>query len=119
MRRPSWCGVLFDVAVDIRRGSPTYGSWFGVELSFENGRQLMIPEGFAHGFVTRVPETEIVYKCSDTYAPQTEGALVWDDPDLGIDWGLEGRTPILSEKDADALAFAGFDSPFAYEKNAT
>ena len=73
MRRPSWCaagrGVLFDVAVDIRRGSPTYGEWFGIELSFENGKQLLIPAGFAHGFVTRAPDTEIIYKCSDNLRP--------------------------------------------------
>ena len=107
-------GVLFDVAVDIRKGSPTYGTWFGIELSFENGRQLLIPAGFAHGFVTRVHETEIIYKCSDIYAPETEGALRFDDPDIGIDWGLGDTAPILSEKDAVAGAFAGFDSPFVY-----
>lgn len=111
-------GVLFDVAVDLRRGSPSYGKWFGCELSFENGRQLLIPAGFAHGFVTRAPETEIIYKCSDIYAPQTEGALAWDDPDLGIDWGLEGIAPILSGKDALAGAFADFDSPFVYDGGA-
>lgn len=108
-------GVLFDVAVDIRRGSPSYGRWFGIELSFENGRQLLIPAGFAHGFVTRAPQTEIIYKCSDGYAPQTEGALRWDDPDIGIDWGLGDTPPILSDKDAAAGAFAGFDSPFVFE----
>ena len=108
-------GVLFDVAVDIRKGSPTYGKWFGIELSFENGRQLMIPAGFAHGFVTRAPETEIIYKCSDIYAPETEGALRFDDPDIGIDWGLGDTAPVLSDKDAAAGAFAGFDSPFAYK----
>jgi len=94
-------GALFDVAVDIRHGSPTFGQWVGVELSFENGRQLLIPEGFLHGFVTRVPETEIVYKCSDYYAPDCDAAVRFDDPDLGIDWGL-GGPPILSEKDAAA-----------------
>ena len=94
-------GRLFDVAVDIRRGSPTFGQWFGAELSFENGRQMLIPEGFLHGFVTRVPETEIVYKCSDYYAPDCDAAVRFDDPDLGIDWGLTAP-PILSEKDAAA-----------------
>lgn len=110
-------GALFDVAVDIRKGSPTYGQWFGAELSFENGRQLFIPAGFAHGFVTRVPDTEIVYKCSDYYAPETEGALRFDDPDIGIDWGLDGVAPILSEKDAAAGFLADFDSPFTFESN--
>jgi dTDP-4-dehydrorhamnose 3,5-epimerase len=108
-------GMLFDVAVDIRKGSPTYGKWFGIELSFENGKQIMIPAGFAHGFVTRTPDTEIVYKCSDIYAPETEGALRFDDPDIGIDWGLGDTAPILSEKDAAAGGLAGFDSPFTYE----
>ena len=109
-------GALFDVAVDIRKGSPTYGQWFGAELSFENGRQLFIPAGFAHGFVTRAPDTEIVYKCSDYYAPETEGALRFDDPDIGIDWGLDGIDAILSEKDAAAGSLADFDSPFTYER---
>ena len=109
-------GALFDVAVDIRKGSPTYGQWFGAELSFENGRQLFIPAGFAHGFVTHAPDTEIVYKCSDYYAPETEGALRFDDPDIGIDWGLDGIDAILSEKDAAAGSLADFDSPFTYER---
>lgn len=110
-------GALFDVAVDIRKGSPTYGQWFGAELSFENGRQLYIPAGFAHGFVTRTRDTEIVYKCSDYYAPETEGALRFDDPDIGVDWGLEVTAPILSEKDAAASYLADFDSPFTYESS--
>lgn len=109
-------GALYDVAVDIRRGSPTYGQWFGAELSFENGRQLLVPKGFAHGFMTLQPETEIVYKCSDYYAPETEGALLWNDPELGIAWpALPGTDPVLSEKDAAAPRFAGFDSPFTWE----
>lgn len=107
-------GALFDVAVDIRKGSPTYGHWAGVELTAENGKQLLVPAGFAHGFVTRLPDTEIIYKCSDSYAPETEGALRFDDPDLGIDWGLSGA-PILSDKDAAAPGLAGFDSPFVWE----
>ena len=105
-------GRLFDVAVDIRKGSPTYGQWIGEELSFENGRQLLVPEGFLHGFVTREPMTEIIYKCSDHYAPAADGAVRWDT--CGIDWGLEGE-PVLSEKDAAAPALADFDSPFVWE----
>ncbi len=108
-------GVLFDVAVDIRKGSPTYGRWYGVELSFDNGKQLLIPAGFAHGFATRTPDTEIVYKCSDFYAPETEGALRFDDPDLGIDWAMGEVVPVLSEKDAAAPGFSGFESPFVFE----
>ncbi len=107
-------GELFDVAVDIRRGSPTYGKWFGIELSFENGKQLLIPEGFAHGFVTRSPATEIIYKCSDFFAPEAEGALRFDDPDIGIDWRMGDVEPVLSDKDAAAPAFADFHSPFVY-----
>jgi len=109
-------GALLDVAVDIRRGSPTYGQWVSVELSFENGRQLLVPRGFAHGFVTRMPDTEIVYKCSDYYAPETEGAIRWDDPEIGIWWDLApGSAPIISGKDAVAPLFAEFDSPFVFE----
>lgn len=106
-------GRLFDVAVDIRKGSPTFGQWFGIELTFENGKQLLVPAGFAHGFITREPGTEIIYKCSDFYAPETEGAVIWSDPDIGIDWGLEG-TPVLSEKDAVAGRLKDLDSPFTY-----
>ncbi|CUH40625.1 dTDP-4-dehydrorhamnose 3,5-epimerase [Jannaschia seosinensis] len=108
-------GRLFDVAVDIRRGSPTYGRWTGVELSFENGRQLFIPEGFLHGFATREPETEIFYKCSDYYAPDCDGAVRFDDPEIGIDWGLAPGAAILSEKDAAAPRLRDLDSPFTWE----
>jgi dTDP-4-dehydrorhamnose 3,5-epimerase len=79
----------------------------------------MIPAGFAHGFATRVPETEIIYKCSDYYAPETEGALRYDDPDIGIDWSLGDIDPVLSEKDAAAGSFANFESPFIYEESGT
>lgn len=107
-------GAIFDVVVDIRRGSPTYGQWVGLELSAENGKQLFVPIGFAHGFVTLLPDSEIVYKCSDYYAPETEGALRWNDPDVGIDWPLTGA-PVLNQKDAEAGLLAGFDSPFLWE----
>jgi dTDP-4-dehydrorhamnose 3,5-epimerase len=106
-------GALWDVAVDIRRGSPTYGAWVGVELSAENGRQLWVPEGFAHGFVTRQPDTEIVYKCTGYYAPEAEGAVRWDS--VGIDWGLTGE-PVLSGKDAEAPALGEIESPFEWSK---
>ncbi|WP_417839629.1 dTDP-4-dehydrorhamnose 3,5-epimerase [Tritonibacter scottomollicae] len=104
-------GALFDVAVDIRKGSPTYGAWFGIELTAENGRQLLVPKGFLHGFITRAPMTEIIYKCTDYYAPDCDGAVRWDS--CGIDWGFDGQ-PLLSQKDAAAPALAEFDSPFTY-----
>ena len=108
-------GRLFDVAVDIRKGSPSFGQWFGTELSFENGRQLLVPEGFLHGFMTLEPETEIVYKCSDFYAPDCDGGVRWNDPDIGIDWPDPGSAPVLSPKDEAAPRLAEFDSPFTWE----
>ncbi|MEW2915377.1 dTDP-4-dehydrorhamnose 3,5-epimerase [Leisingera sp. JC11] len=106
-------GALFDVAVDIRKGSPAFGKWFGIELSAENGRQLLVPKGFLHGFLTRVPDTEVIYKCTDYYAPECDGAVAWDS--CGIDWEFEG-TPVLSKKDAAAPALADFDSPFTWQE---
>lgn len=108
-------GRLYDVAVDIRAGSPTYGKWVGVELSAENGRQLLIPAGFLHGFVTREDGTEVIYKCTDVYAPDCDGGIRWDDPTIGIDWGLNGLAPILSDKDAKAPLLADFQTPFSFE----
>ncbi|GGE51754.1 dTDP-4-dehydrorhamnose 3,5-epimerase [Actibacterium pelagium] len=105
-------GRLFDVAVDVRKGSPTYGQWVGEELSFENGKQLWIPAGFLHGFITREPDTEIIYKCTDYYAPECDGAVRWDS--CGIDWGDVGNA-ILSEKDEAAQPLSDFDSPFFWE----
>jgi dTDP-4-dehydrorhamnose 3,5-epimerase len=105
-------GALFDVVVDIRVGSPTYGQWLGVEVSAENGRQVLVPKGFLHGFATRVPDTEILYKCTDYYALDCDGAVRWDS--AGIDWELTGEA-ILSGKDAAAPPLAAFDSPFVYE----
>lgn len=105
-------GALLDVAVDIRKGSPSYGHWIAEELSAANGRQLLIPVGFLHGFVTRAPDTEVLYKCTDYYAPDCDGAVRWDS--CGIDWGLSGD-PVLSDKDTAAPALADFDSPFVWE----
>lgn len=107
-------GALFDVAVDIRRNSPSYGKWFGIELSAENGRQLWIPAGFLHGFVSRAAKTEIIYKCTDHYAPECDGAVRWDSPSLAIDWNLPAPAH-LSAKDAAAIDFADFTSPFDSE----
>lgn len=108
-------GRVFDVAVDIRKGSPTFGRWTGTELSAENGRQLLIPAGFLHGFVTREPDSELLYKCSDYYAPECDGAVRFDDPDLGIDWGIDPETAILSDKDRAAPLLRNFATPFVYE----
>jgi dTDP-4-dehydrorhamnose 3,5-epimerase len=109
-------GAIFDVAVDIRRGSPTYGQWKGFELTAQNGEQLYIPVGFAHGFVTLEPDSEIVYKCSDYYAPETEGSVLWNDPDIGIDWPTVAE-PILSDKDAVAPLLSDLESPFIFGEN--
>jgi len=106
-------GAMRDVVVDIRRGSPTYGQSLAVDLSFENGRQLLVPVGFLHGFVTRSPDTEIAYKCSDYYAPECDGAVRWDS--CGVDWGIAPGEAVLSEKDAAAPALADFVSPFKWE----
>ena len=92
-------GRVLDVAVDIRRGSPTFGRHVAVELSEDNRRQFFIPRGFAHGFVVLSEEAVFQYKCDNYYAPQSEGAIAWDDPELGIDWGIPAGDVILSEKD--------------------
>lgn len=107
-------GRIFDVAVDVRRGSPTYGRWVGAELSAENGNQLFIPVGFAHGVVTLEPDCEVTYKCSDTYAPASESGIRWDS--AGIDWPLPaGVAPELSDKDRILPSLADLDSPFDYD----
>ena len=111
-------GRLFDVAIDIRKGSLTYGKWVGYELSSENGLQVLIPSGFAHGFMTLEPSTEIAYKCSNFYFPKAEGTLRWDDPAIGIEWPLSVIAPALSEKDAATPSLEGFDSPFSMESEA-
>jgi len=104
-------GAILDVAVDARRGSPAYGRWTAVRLDAETGRQLLVPAGFLHGFVTLQDATEVQYKCTAPYAPKADGAVRWDS--LGIDWGL-AEPPILSPKDAQAPAFGDWSSPFAH-----
>lgn len=108
-------GAILDVAVDGRRGSPAYGNWVAVELSAENGRQLLVPKGFLHGFITLTDDCEVQYKCTDVYAPQHDGAVRWDS--VGIDWGTEDA-PVLSDKDMAAPAFADWQSPFIYGETA-
>lgn len=112
-------GTVFDVAVDVRRGSPTYGKWLGVELSAANGLQLLIPKGFLHGFVTRTPDAELLYKCTDIYAPECDGSVYFASPEIGIDWGIAPEAAILSDKDRAATRFADFDSPFVFEADAS
>jgi dTDP-4-dehydrorhamnose 3,5-epimerase len=98
-------GEVFDVAVDVREGSPTFGQWVGVYLSAENKRQLWVPEGFAHGFYVTSAEAEFVYKCTDYYNPSAEHSLLWNDPQIGIDWPVSGE-PVLSDKDRAATSLS-------------
>lgn len=99
-------GAIFDVAVDLRRGSPSYGKWTSCILSADQWNQLLVPKGFAHGFVTLEPGVEVLYKVSAPYAPSCDRSIRWNDPAIGIDWPLDGRDPILSAKDAAAPLLA-------------
>jgi dTDP-4-dehydrorhamnose 3,5-epimerase len=101
-------GAAFDVAVDIRRNSPTFGRWAGEVLSADNRRQLWVPEGFAHGFLALADDTEFLYKATALYHPASERSIAWNDPDIGIDWPLDGA-PVLNGKDAAAPAFSRAD----------
>ncbi|OZB17109.1 MAG: dTDP-4-dehydrorhamnose 3,5-epimerase [Hyphomonas sp. 34-62-18] len=105
-------GAIVDVAVDVRKGSPTYGKWVKAELSAENGVQIYVPRGFLHGFATLVPDTEIAYKVDNYYSKECDGAVIWNDPSLAIDWGIDPATATLSAKDSAAQSFAEFASPF-------
>ncbi len=105
-------GAIYDVAVDIRTGSSTYGNYVGAMLSAENGFQLYIPVGFAHGFCTLTEECEVQYKVTDYYSPECDQGLAWNDPEIGIDWPLDGITPQLSDKDSRQPLLSGFQSPF-------
>jgi dTDP-4-dehydrorhamnose 3,5-epimerase len=93
-------GAIWDAVIDIRRGSPTFGKWFGVELTAETARQIWVPPGFAHGFCVLSETADVSYKCTDFYAPGTEGSVIWNDPDVGIQWPID--KPLLSPKDAAA-----------------
>ena len=108
------CGEVFDVAVDVRKNSPTFGKWYGVILSEENKRMFYIPEGFAHGFLVLSEEVDFLYKCTDYYYPNEDCGIIWNDPDLGIDWPLDRIEPILSEKDKNRPELKNVEIPFVY-----
>ncbi|KCZ85700.1 dTDP-4-dehydrorhamnose 3,5-epimerase [Hyphomonas adhaerens MHS-3] len=105
-------GAIIDVAVDVRRGSPTYGQWVKATLTAESGTQIFVPKGFLHGFVTLAPDTVVAYKVDAPYSREHDGSVRWNDPDLAIDWELDGRLPVLSEKDEAAPLMTDFDTPF-------
>jgi dTDP-4-dehydrorhamnose 3,5-epimerase len=100
-------GEVFDVGVDLRRGSPTFGRWFGTLLSAEDQRMLYLPPGFAHGFCTHTDDSEVIYKCTDLYAPQHERTLLWNDPDVGVPWTIQD--PILADKDRQGRLLSAAD----------
>ena len=108
-------GSIFDVTVDLRSGSPTYGRWVGVALTADAGEQLFEPHGFAHGYCTLEPHTEVAYKVDGFYAPDCDAGLAWDDPTLAIKWPIPPHEAILSGKDKTLPAFKDFISPFSYE----
>jgi len=106
-------GVIFDVAVDIRHGSPSYGKWFGIELTADNKKQLLIPKGFAHGFMTLTDDVEVQYKCDELYAPECDGGILWNDPEIGIEWPMHIQ-PVLSAKDEKAPLLKESKHNFVY-----
>ena len=108
-------GAIFDVAVDIRSASPTYRHWVSAELSAENGDQLFVPAGYAHGFLTLEPDTEVMYKVDAPYAPEADGGVIWNDASLGIDWPLNGAAPLLSDKDALLPMLDAIGADFGYD----
>ncbi|WP_246524649.1 dTDP-4-dehydrorhamnose 3,5-epimerase [Sphingobium phenoxybenzoativorans] len=108
-------GRIMDYAVDLRKGSPTYGQHVAAELTADNGHQLFVPVGFGHAFVTLEPDVEVIYKVSDIYAPDCDGGVLWNCPTIGINWPLPEGGPTLSPKDMVLPALADFDSPFTYD----
>ena len=118
--KANWCvikGAVLDVAVDIRKGSPTFGKHVAVELTGENHRQFFIPRGFAHGFAVLSDEVLFQYKCDHYYAPQSEGGIAWDDPDLGIDWRLPADKVILSDKDKKHPRLKDYQTDFDFNQS--
>ena len=111
-------GAILDVAVDIRHGSPTFGHVVAAELTAENGHQLFVPHGFAHGYQTLRPDTHVLYKVDRYYDPKREGAVLWSDPAIAVPWVDLGAEPVLSEKDKAAATLADLDSPFVYDEQA-
>jgi len=108
-------GAIYDVALDLRKGSPTFGKWFGLELSAENNRQLFIPQGFAHGFSVLSEQTTILYKCDNFYHPQSEGGVLYNDPALGIDWKVDADRATISDKDKILPTFEQVETNFVYQ----
>ncbi|MFQ6581351.1 dTDP-4-dehydrorhamnose 3,5-epimerase [Priestia megaterium] len=108
-------GAIYDVAVDIRIGSPTFGEWVGIELTEENKQQLLVPKGFAHGFLTLSEDVEVQYKVDELYAPQHDRGIMWNDPSIGIEWPID-ITPVLSAKDEQAPLLKEAENNFKYEE---
>ena len=108
-------GTIMDYAVDLRRGSPTYGQHVAAKLTAKGGEQLYIPVGFGHAFITLEPDVEVAYKVTDLYSPECDGGVRWDCPTIGIDWPLPVSGPVLSDKDKLLPTLADFDSPFDYD----
>ena len=105
-------GAVFDVAVDLRRGSSTYGKWCGARLTADGGEQIFVPRGFAHGYSTLEPDTAVAYKVDAYYAPQSEAGLIWNDPAIDIDWSIPAEDVLVSDKDAKLPSLTSFNTPF-------
>jgi dTDP-4-dehydrorhamnose 3,5-epimerase len=108
-------GSVYDVAVDMRAGSPTYGRWDGATLTASGGEQLFVPRGFLHGFCTLEPDTMVAYKVDEFYAPTSDSGIIWNDPAIGVRWPVSSADVVLSDKDQKLGGFAAFSSPFRYE----
>ena len=105
-------GAVYDAAVDLRRGSPTYGKWCGARLTADGGEQIFVPAGFAHGYCTLEPDTVVAYKVDEYYAPHAEAGLIWNDPAIGVDWSIPAESGLVSDKDAKLPSFSSLTTPF-------